>query len=295
MTIVVVTGASGRIGKSVAQHLVEAGHEVRAVDVQQPTGTASWASSPLISWSLLDLQSTDAADRLKAVCEGASALVHLAAVPDDAPFLERLVPVNINGLFHVLETARQSSSIKRVVVASSGKLMYGYGYGDGSKDSLPLHADTPPRPICMYGATKMFAEGASQALAFACPNIQVIAVRFAWCPRTKTDVHNLEAGGSGAGVAIDEYLSPRDAGSFCLAAATVPLPPELSYRVMACCSNVPTGGVVRWDLSPARELLGWEPQDTFPDGISHILADNESGYTNVEGLFTHSSETLLGE
>ena len=88
--------------------------------MQQPTGTASWASSPLISWSLLDLQSTDAADRLKAVCEGASALVHLAAVPDDAPFLERLVPVNINGLFHVLETARQSSSIKRVVVASSG-------------------------------------------------------------------------------------------------------------------------------------------------------------------------------
>ena len=295
MTIVVVTGASGRIGKSVAQHLVEAGHEVRAVDMQQPAGAPSWASGPRIEWTLLDLQSADTADRLKAVCEGASALVHLAAVPDDAPFIERLVPINIVGLFQVLEAARESPSINRVVVASSGKIMYGYGYGDGSTSSMPLQAGTPPQPICMYGATKMFAEGASQALAFARPGTQVIAVRFAWCPRTTADVRNLEQGGSGAGVAIDEYLSPRDAGSFCLAAVTARLPPELSYRVLACCSKVPAGGVVRWDLSDARDLLGWEPQDTFPEGVADILADNESGYTNVDGLFTHSSEALLGD
>ena len=98
-------------------------------------------------------------------------------------------------------------------------------------------------------------------------------------------MRSLEEGGSGAGVAIDEYLSPRDAGSFCLAAATAPLPPELSYRVLACCSNVPPGGVVRWDVSDARELLGWEPQDTFPEGVSDILADNDAGYTNVPDLY----------
>lgn len=295
MTVAVVTGASGRIGKSVVEHFVEAGHEVRAVDVQQPAGAPRWASNPLVSWTLLDLQAADASEKLNAVCAGASTLVHLAAVPDDAPFLERLVPVNVVGLYKVLAAARESDSMRRVVVASSGKIMYGYGYGDRSTDNMPLQASTPPQPICMYGATKLFAEGASQALAFARPGLQVIAVRFAWCPRTTADVHSLEDGGSGAGVAIDEYLSPRDAGSFCLAASTASLPPEFSYRVLACSSNVPTGGVVRWDLSDARELLGWEPQDTFPEGVSDILADNESGYTNVAGLFAHSSETLLND
>ena len=294
MTVVVVTGASGRIGQSVARHLVEAGHEVRAVDLQRPPHAASWVSRPSVSWTLLDLQSDDAAERLGTTCAGAAALIHLAAVPDDAPFLERLVPVNIIGLHKVLEACRASESLKRVVVASSGKIMYGYGYGDRSTDSMPLQASTTPRPICLYGATKLFAEGACQAFAFADPGVQVIAVRFAWCPRTSSDVSSLEAGGSGAGVAIDEYLSPNDAGRFCLAAATAELPADVSYRVLACCSKVPEGGVVRWDLSDAKSLLGWEPQDTFPDGIAEIVADNESGgYTNVDGLFAHSSEALL--
>ena len=42
------------------------------------------------------------------LCPGADAVIHLAAVPDDAPFLERLVPVNVVGLYRVIEACRQS-------------------------------------------------------------------------------------------------------------------------------------------------------------------------------------------
>ena len=135
----------------------------------------------------------------------------------------------------------------------------------------------------------MFAEGAAQSLACQTAGTanqkQVIAARFAWCPRTASDVANMEGGGSGAGVAVDEYLSPSDAGRFCLAAATAELPSDFSYQAVACCSKVPEGGVQRWDLSETKALLGWEPADTWPDGVREILADNDGGYTNVDGLF----------
>ena len=70
--------------------------------------------------------------------------------------------------------------------------------------SLPLNpALTAAVPD---GATKMFAEGAAQSLA--CQTVgtanqkQVIAARFAWCPRTASDVANMEGGKLGVWVAF---------------------------------------------------------------------------------------------
>ena len=177
------------------------------------------------------------------------------------------------------------STVRRILIASSGKIFYGYGYGkDKTTAAMPLTVDTRPKPVCWYGATKLFAEGAAQALA-ASSDKQVLAVRFAWCPRTKADVDSIKACGSGAGIGIDEYLSPADAGRFALAATTAVLPADFSFAVLPCCSKSP--GVERWDLSAAKTLLGWEPLDTFPDGVADILADNVRGYRGTQGLFSH--------
>eukprot|EP01047_Picozoa_sp_COSAG01_P019297 COSAG01_NODE_1068_length_11878_cov_45.012395_8_plen_135_part_00 len=125
-------------------------------------------------------------------------------------------------------------------------------------------------------------------LGFGCIDCkQTLAVRFAWCPRTAADIESIKACGSGLGVGVDEYLSPGDAGRFCLAAATAPLPDGCRFAVVPCCSRSPATGVQRWDLTVARDLLGWEPLDTFPDGVDIILADNERGYTGTSGLFSH--------
>ena len=147
--LVVVTGASGRIGQGVAAELVAAGHSVRAVDVAKPAAPAAWAASERVTWQLVDLSAEAAEAQLRGACEGADALVHLAAVPDDAPFLERLLPVNIVGLYRVLEAAREAPSLRRVVVASSGKIYWGYGYGNKSTDGMPLGSAAPPKPVCL--------------------------------------------------------------------------------------------------------------------------------------------------
>ena len=280
-----LTGCSGRIGQGVAAALVSAGHAVRGIDTAPPPqddGTG-WVGE--VEWHRLDLQQGTASEELRRLLMGVEVVIHLAAVPDDAPFVERLLPVNVIGLYNVIEACRQSATVRRVLVASSGKIFYGYGYGeDKTTDALPLRADTPPRPVCWYGATKLFAEAAAQVLA-ASSDKQVIAVRFAWCPRTATDVESIKACGSGAGIGTDEYLSPADAGRFCLAFCTSSLPADFSFATLACCSRSP--GVQRWDMREARELLGWEPQDVFPSGVEGIVADNCRGYTGTTGLFSH--------
>ena len=79
-------------------------------------------------------------------------LIHLAAIPDDAePGV--LLLVNVTGLSNMLSVCRSrnrgENQIKRLVVASSGKLWVGHGQ---VLQPIKIHEEMSPR--CLYAATK---------------------------------------------------------------------------------------------------------------------------------------------
>jgi nucleoside-diphosphate-sugar epimerase len=243
---VLVTGAAGRIGREAVRELVARGHCVRAFDLVAAKGT-----DDVMIGSITD------PDAVRRAMQGIDVLIHLAATPDDDDFLERLLPNNLVGAFHVLEEARLAG-VKRMVLGSSGQVVWWQRF----TGPLPLTADAPPSPRGWYAATKLFQEAAGRAFA-AKYGISVIAARLGWCPRDRAHVDELGRTEWGP----DVYFSPGDAGRFF--ACAVECPAEIRFQVVYATSR-PARKVI-YDSTPARELLGYEPRDTWPEGALNGL------------------------
>ena len=96
MARVLVTGSAGAIGRPVCSELRAAGHSVRAFDLA-PTPDVDDA----VVGDIVDRDAVTLATR------GMDAVVHLAAIPTDAP-IETLVLPNVLGVHHVLGADRKS-------------------------------------------------------------------------------------------------------------------------------------------------------------------------------------------
>jgi nucleoside-diphosphate-sugar epimerase len=237
---VLVTGSAGRIGRAVARELVARGHRVRGLDRVPSPGLADAVVGDLAS----------PADVRRAMA-GVDTLVHLAATPDEDDVLSRLVPDNVVGLYHVLEAAR-AASLRRAVLAGTGQIYRGH------QGPLPITPATPPAPRTWYAATKLLAEAAGQVYAHV-HGLPVLVLRCGWCPRDPAHAEELARHPSGPA----SYLSPGDAGrAFALAVEAEPLP---RFAVVHVTSR-PVGRP-RYDLGPAREVLGYEPRDRWPEGL----------------------------
>jgi nucleoside-diphosphate-sugar epimerase len=169
------------------------------------------------------------------------------------------VPNNVVGVYHVFEAAREAG-VKRLVLASSGQVVW----NQRTTGPWPIRTDTPPTPRYWYAALKVFLEAAGRAFADKY-DISVIVARLGWCPRTPEQVREIRDEGDWA---RDAYLSPDDAGRFFACAVSASL--DLRYAVVYATSRPPH--IQRVDLAPARQLLGYEPQQTWPDGVETILA-----------------------
>jgi uronate dehydrogenase len=254
---VLVTGSAGRIGRAVVAELVARGHIVTGFDVRPTPGLPPERS---VVATLADL------DALRKAATGAYAIVHLAATPDDARFprgaspddgdnfVSELVPNNVVGPYHLMETAR-TLGIPRVILASTGQVIDGH-LRDGN---VPVTPESPPRPRYLYACTKVFLEALGQVYAKE-HGIEVLAVRLGWCPRDAGQVAEI----SSSERAQDVYLSPGDAGRFFAAAVEAEkLPP---FAVVYATSR--HTHALRYDLTLTRELLGWEPRERWPEGIA---------------------------
>jgi uronate dehydrogenase len=243
---ILVTGAAGRIGRAAVRGLVGRGYRVRAFDVVRAAGT-----DDVIVGSITD------PDLVRRALQGIDVLIHLAATPDDDDFVEKLVPNNLVGAYHVLEEARLAG-VRKMVLASSGQVVWWQRF----TGPLPVKADAQPSPRGWYAATKLFQEAAGRAIA-AQYGITVIAVRLGWCPRDRTQADELGRTDWGP----DVYFSPADAGRFFVCA--VEAPADLRFEVVYA-HSIPARCAV-YDPSPARELLGYEPRDTWPEGVEDGL------------------------
>jgi uronate dehydrogenase len=140
---VLLTGAHGRMGTVIRPALGQAARRVRLTGRQETPGDLA----PNEEYVAADL--SDSAQAHEAVA-GADAIVHLAGIPDEAPF-EALLTHNIHATYNVYEAARVSKT-RRVVFASTNHVV---GFYPTDQRIGPLE---PPRPDTLYGASKVFGE-----------------------------------------------------------------------------------------------------------------------------------------
>ncbi|MEO5920769.1 MAG: NAD(P)-dependent oxidoreductase [Pseudolysinimonas sp.] len=171
---IAVTGAHGKLGRSVVPALVAAGNDVVALDrVPAPEGAAA-------SGIVVDL--TDAGQVLDAMAgidehhTGLDAVVHLGAIPapgrlsDVATFQN-----NMLSTFHVLNAARKLG-IRRIVTASSETVL-GIPF-DVPPPYLPVDEEYPARPESTYSLVKHLEEQAAIQLVRWDPQLSITALRF---------------------------------------------------------------------------------------------------------------------
>lgn len=139
-----MTGSAGRIGRAIVRRLAGE-HDVLGLD-RIPAATVDRVAD------LLDR------DALAAACDGAEAIVHVAAlhaphvgaVPDSD--FER---VNVEGTARVIDAARAVGA--RTIVFTSTTALYGAGARGGDAAAW-LDEDSEPRPLTIYHRTKLAAE-----------------------------------------------------------------------------------------------------------------------------------------
>ena len=163
---IVVTGGAGFIGANLCRALVPH-HEVVVLD-DLSTGRLSNLAGMDITLRVASVLDVGA---VRAVCHGAAAIVHLAAVPSVPRSIvnpRRSHDTNVTGTLTVLDVARETGA--HVVLASSSAVY-------GSNEKMPKTEDMACRPTSPYGVTKLAAESYASAYRTSY-GLDTIAFRF---------------------------------------------------------------------------------------------------------------------
>ena len=232
---VLVTGAAGRIGSYFAEHaqdkyalrLMVRGDEA-GIDHIQPFGE-------VVEADLSDLE------RLKEVMDEIDTVVHLAGDPGPSSLWQSLLETNIIGTYNVLAAAK-TAGVRRVVYASSIHAVSGYPADVQVKTSEPVN------PGDIYGVSKCFGEALCRYMAEK-EGVSAIALRIgAFQP--------LEAVQEEKGLAIlDGFVSHRDLDQLINRCIDVE---NVQFAILHGLSD---NRFKRLDISDARELVGYAPED----------------------------------
>lgn len=240
---VLVTGSGGHIGRTVVAGLLDAGHRVRGFD--------RVAHPDLADQIVGNLTDRDAVARAVADVDS---VIHLAAQPNRAAFVEVLVPDNVIGLHNVV-TAAVEAGVKRLILASSIQVV-----GRGARaadDKIPIDFAAPDND---YALTKLWAEELGRMVARNHP-IEVIAARLGWFVRDTAEAKRMwERDRMHA-----YYIARSDTVHFFRAAIETPtldVPDRYAtlYAIGPGTADQPTPV----DLEPGRRLIGFNPVVSWP-------------------------------
>jgi uronate dehydrogenase len=135
MSFVLVTGASGEVGRGIVP-VLEQQFPLKLLGLGPPPAERPHTQVDLLDWPAL-----------AEAMAGADAVLHLAVASrhsgtyEEDHFNDHRFDVNVKGTFHVFETARRAG-VRRVVHVSSVMVTWGLALEGG-----PVAGDAPPRPV----------------------------------------------------------------------------------------------------------------------------------------------------
>ena len=244
---VLVTGVSGRIGA----HIVGPFRESYNLRMFDRRGDAS--QPDLILGELLDFEA------LKRAMQGIDVVLHLAATSDEAPFVEQLVPNNIVGLYNVFQAAHESG-VRRIVFASTCQTVLSYPY------EQTVAITDPVRPSSIYGATKVFGEVLGR-FYHDHRGMEFVGIRIgAFGIGTPENIRRSK-------LMRHLWLSPRDAVKLFRCAIEKP---GVGFAIVFGTSRTEHEYL---SFAPARELLGFEPEDDVKKQLAAAESAEETKKT----------------
>ena len=174
MTLVIVTGGSGKLGRACIKDLLDHGYNVVNADVAPPAVDLC----PFVQVNLTDLDRT--IELLSGMewyhNRGVDAVVHLAAVPmPGVVAISEVFGINTASTYNVFEAARRLG-IRNVVWASSETLL-GLPYKD-PPPYLPVDEDYPARPETAYSLSKAVGEEIARQFCRWDPLLKIACLRF---------------------------------------------------------------------------------------------------------------------
>jgi NAD(P)-dependent dehydrogenase (short-subunit alcohol dehydrogenase family) len=234
---VLVTGAAGRIGSCFAQQehqrydlrLMVRGDEKRIEQIR--------SFGEVVTADLIDLE------RMKQVCRDMDAVLHLAANPNASATWDSILHANIIGTYNTFVAAK-AAGCQRVVFASSIHAVSGY------PADVQVKTNEPVNPGDIYGVSKCFGEALGRYMAEQ-EGLSTIAIRIGAYQPAK--VARQESSVSLA----DAFLSERDLNQLMV------LSLEAEGIRFAIVHGLSDNRFKRMDISTARELLGYRPQDNL--------------------------------
>ena len=231
---VLVTGAAGRIGSYFARNAQEK-YDLRLM-VQKPGDEADINGlGEIVTGDLTDLPA------LKRFCQGIDTVVHMAGNPNPNATWSELLDPNVIGVYNIM-TAAKAAGCRRLIFASSIHAV------SGGRADVQVKTSEPVIPGDLYGVSKAFGEALGRYMAEQ-EGLSVIALRIGAFQPVEAAERNGSVG------MMDAFVSDRDLNQLIHRCIDVV---NLKYAVFHGLSN---NRFNRLDISDARELVGYEPQD----------------------------------
>lgn len=239
MAKILITGATGSIGKNLAKHL-QPNHEL--VLVNRSFDDEEKELFKEMEIKELDLVEQNSWDGL---LDDIDYVIQLAGQADaTAGFYDSLLDLNYKLPYNLFEAASKSSSLKRVIYASS------IHASDAYPSNVQVKISDTPRPSDLYGVSKVYLEALASYFAFE-KGVESIGLRIG---DYKEDDSEFDSDADVSGLAM--YLSNRDMCHLidcCLKA-------ELKEPALVV-NGLSNNTFPRLDIDQARVAIGYQPKD----------------------------------
>lgn len=305
MSKIIVTGGAGFIGSHLVDALIEQGQSVLVID-NLSTGRKENLNSKaqFVQADICDFE------KIKPLFSGADFVFHLAAIPRVLVSVEDPLgtsKANIMGTLNVFEASLQAG-VKRVVNTSSSSVY-------GNQKTLPLREDMIPNPVSPYGLQKWVGEKFAQ-MYVDLYGLKVVSIRpfNVYGPRVDfNSEYSLVLGRflklKSEGKPLSIHGDGEQTRGYCFVsdlvrAFTRAIQSEkikggevinagsnMAYSINHLADLIggekvyepPRPGDIRHtkaDISLAQELLGWQPEVEFDQGVETVKKWFEQQKTN---------------
>jgi len=241
---VLITGMSGLIGGVVRERL-QGKYALSALNRRSVPG--------------VECHQVDIADlgAIQPAFEKVNVVVHLAAMARGDATWEELLSANLVGSYNVFEASRRAG-VERVIFASSGATVSNWtrefpynAITQGRYDVVPqtwekVNHESPTRPAGLYGCTKVFGEALARHFSDTY-DISMICLRIGSVTRDNRPTQPRD---------FSVWCSQRDVAQ--IVQKCIEAPERVKFDIFHVVSNN------KWayrDISHAREVVGYEPQD----------------------------------